>query len=188
MMVRRLARILAEAADEQWSKGTFWYASAHSFACQLADEHDVTVECAAGVIAALSPRLPWDQNVAAARQLFATGDAPVLGSSKAKALRIRAGESPVDVLGGDKVIAFYRCVLFPANDTYVCVDRHAVDAALGAKGTDASRKRILERKGGYEIVADAYRRAAERFGVAPAQAQAIVWVCWREQHAGKRAA
>lgn len=180
-MVRRLARILDTASDGSWQEGTYWYAVAHAAAVDLAADYDVSVECAAGVIAALSPKLPWSRNVRVARQLFATGDCPALGKNKAKARRIVAGEHPGRVLGGFKVRSFYACLICPAADA-VAVDRHAVDAALGVRNSDASRQRILERSGGYQLVADAYRTVARRYGLAPAQAQAIIWLEWRERN------
>ena len=180
-MVRRLCRLLDTASDESWQQGTYWYAAAHAAAVGLADDHGVSVECAAGVIAALSPRLPWSRNVASARRLFETGDCPVLGANKTKALRIARGERPADVLGGFKVRAFYACLLSPTA-VAVAVDRHACDAALGVRGNDKSRKRTLESKRGYAAIADTYRAVADRYGLAPAQAQAIIWLEWRSRH------
>jgi hypothetical protein len=186
-MTRRLSALLAAADDDQWRQGTFWYAVAHAGAVDLAATYDVSVECAAGVIAALSPRLPWARNMAYAGLLLATGDCPVLGASKVKARVVAAGAAPLDVLGGPKVRAFYACILSPGADGPVCVDRHAVDAALGFRGSDRSRK-VLERVGAYEAVAGAYRAAGDRFGITAAQCQAIVWLVWRAAHAGRRAA
>ena len=185
-MARRLRAILDSATDQEWAEGTYWYAVAHSFAAELADRYGVSVECAAGVIAALSPRLSWTMNQRAAETLFASGDAPVLHSNKAKALQILAGQNPLTVLGGAKVRAFYACIVSPVADA-VCVDRHAVDAAVGYKGTDKSRK-FLDRVGAYESVAAAYRVTADRYGISPAQCQAIVWVVWRGVHGNRRAA
>jgi hypothetical protein len=186
-MVNNLSAILNNADDETWSEGTYWYAVAHSFSADLADRYGVTIETAAGVVAALSPRLPWNLNMRAALDLFETGDAGVLGGNKAKALRILAGERPLDVLRGHKVRSFYTCILDPSQSAQVCIDRHAVDAALGVKGTDKSRK-FLETLSHYQAVCDAYRAAANRLGISPAQAQAIVWVAWRNMHANRRQA
>jgi hypothetical protein len=40
-----------------------------------------------------------------------------------KALLIRGGASPLDVLGGDKVRSFYKNILNPADNVTVTIDR-----------------------------------------------------------------
>jgi len=176
-MVARLVDLLNAATDEAWQEGTYWYARAHAAAVGIADEYNVSVETAAGVIAALSPRLPWAKNVEYAHRVFRDGTAPVLYTNRDKAIRIARGEHPTEVLSGAKVKAFYQCILSPITDA-VCIDRHAIDAALGYKGDDTSRK-VLDRKGAYDMVVWAYIAAAEHFGIGPAQCQAIAWVAWR---------
>lgn len=181
-MVRRLAVILESASDGEWQEGTFWYASAHSAAAAMAVKYQTTYRHACGVIAALSPRLPWARNIMYAAMVFETGKAPVLKGNLEKAQAIAAGAEPLDVLRGKKVTAFYGCLVAPGLGDDVAVDRHAVDAAVGCRGDDASRKRILESASGYEAVSAAYREAAALFGIAPAQCQAIVWCYWRNVH------
>jgi hypothetical protein len=56
----------------------------------------------------------------------------------------------------------------------VTIDMWAFAAACG----DLADK-YLARAGSYETVANAYRIAAKRFGIKPAQMQAIVWVAIR---------
>lgn len=186
-MVGRLSAILECASDENWQAGTYWYAEAHAEAERMAEMYKVDVSTAAGVIAALSPRLPWERNVEYAHRIFTTGDAPVMYGSKRKALAIRWGQEPLEVLSGNKVIAFYHCIA-NAGGFKVCVDSHACDAACGRKMTDAERKKVIERKGGYEAVAEAYKAVAAEFEIHPAQAQAIIWCEWRESHRWERVA
>lgn len=171
-----------QATPAQYAEGMAWYQAAHTFAVGLAEEHGLTVEQAAGVIAALSPQLPWDRNLTYAELLVRTGSAPTLGRSIRQANAILDGADPLDVLGGAKTRSFFANIFDPDGSHAVTIDRHALDVALGVKGTDKSRK-LIERKGAYELVADAYRNAAERIGVLPNQAQAIAWVAWRNDHA-----
>lgn len=187
-MVGRLSAILECASEENWEAGTYWYAEAHDVAADIATEYNVSVGTAAGVIAALSPRCPWERNVKYAWQLFETGDAPVMFTSKRKALRIKNGEAALDVLAGNKVVAFYHNIMNPSSGRDVCVDSHACDTAVGRKLTDPERKQVMERKGGYSAVAEAYRTVADEFGLIPAQAQAIIWLAWRESHRWERVA
>lgn len=177
--IENILTVLSEATAEEWAEGMGWYQAAHTFAVGLGRRYNLSVEQAAGIIAALSPRLPWDRNMVYADRLCATGDAPVMHGNKAKALRILYGAAPMDVLSGPKVCAFYVNILQPDCLHTVTVDRHACDVATGDKGDDASRQRILERKGGYLAVVNAYRRAAALVNITPSQAQAITWVCWR---------
>lgn len=156
-----------------------WYHEAHAYAEDLSREYGVTLEQACGVIAALSPNLSWDKNVAYARQLLATGDAPVLGGSKRKALRIVQGERPLDVLSGHKVVSFYFNLLWPDTSDSVTIDRHAHDVAVGKRYGNRYRP-LLRAKGGYERLAEAYRHSADVVGITPSEMQAATWTAWRE--------
>lgn len=177
----------AQATDADLAEGHAWYATAHAFAVSLAERHGLTVEAAAGIIAALSPRVSWSLNLRLAEQLCATGSARGLGVSIRRATRILLGESPATVLAapagsprsGQKVRSFYANILNPeATDGPVTIDRHAWDIAAGFAGTDADRSG-LDRVGVYSGLEDAYRVAARILGVAPTTVQATTWVAWR---------
>ncbi len=56
------------------------------------------------------------------------------------------------------------------------VDVWALRVALGAHVVD---EKIITRKGGYALVADAYRTAAAEAGVTPATMQAATWIVAR---------
>lgn len=187
-LTRRIISIYRSATPAEVNQGLEWYEAAHTFALGLSERYDLKLGHAAGIIAALSPRLPWDLNMRAADQLCRTGDAPVLFDNKRKARAILHGADPDDVLGGFKVRNFWHCIEDPFFTDSVAVDRHAVDLAMGQAGDDKSRK-FLEYALGYNIVADAYRSAARRADVRPLQMQAITWVAWRnKKRAGRKAA
>lgn len=158
-------------------EGLSWYLDAHNFARILDPDN---VESAAGVIAALSPRLNWDMNKGAAQKAYDRGDAMGLGlgANCTKANRIMAGETPLDVLGGNKVRAFYATILDPTGDIDPVIDRHAFDIAVGELTDDKARS-ILSRKGVYAEFAAVYREAALIAGIGASQMQAITWVEWR---------
>lgn len=178
----RIVRLYRSATPAERSQGLAWYGEAHDVAVSLAQAYNVSVSSAAGVIAALSPQSDWPQNITRARQLMAGGDTYGLGDGRRKASRIMSGEDPDKVLNGPKVRAFWSNIADPVSSTAVTVDRHSLDAALGMVTTDAIRKSILERKGGYEAVEEAYRHAARRLGVAPHVAQAVAWTAWRNRN------
>lgn len=177
-----VANILAVyngASAANMREGLSWYLDAHSEAIRLTPENPAR---GAGILAALSPMNGWENNKNKARQLIAqNGDGTGCGLYRNvdKAVRIYNGESPLDVLGGDKVTAFYRTILDPFGDIDPVIDRHAFDIAVGER-TDEKRRGILSRKGVYSEFANAYREAAKVAGIGSAQMQAITWVAWRE--------
>ena len=163
---------LAERAD-----GTYWYPSAHALAKQLGGRQGAAT--GAGVIAALSPATSWDQNQVLAVRAFTDGRATGhTGLFCSRADAILGGADPLDVLGGDKVRAFYACILDPSDPWTVCVDRHAYDIAIGYVTDDTTRK-VLARVGAYDHVAQAYRDAADVLDLLPSVVQAVTWVAWR---------
>jgi hypothetical protein len=115
---------------------------------------------------------------------YADGHASgTLGRSCAVADAILGGTAPLDVLAGPKVRAFYALIADPGRADVVCVDRHAVDVAVGLRLGEAERSRCypLARAGWYDRFADCYRRAGQRLGVRAAQVQAVTWLVWRDQ-------
>lgn len=177
---RRLIRFVDDATTAEIRHGLGWYELAHATACTLANENGVSVDTACGVIAALSPRSDWPQNVKRARELLETGDTYGLGNGRGKAKAIVAGADPLSVLSGPKTRAFYLNVADPEHSDAVTVDAHAFDAAAGRVTDDRTRK-VLDRVGEYDRVADFYRRAARSLGLAPHATQAIVWTYWRNR-------
>lgn len=168
------------ASEAQVTEGMTWYDDAHTFARSL---DPVRWHRAAGVIAALSPMNGWKNNKAKAAQLYAqNGNGAGCGLYKnvSKAIAIYNGEDAYDVLGGDKVRAFYSTIVDPRGDCIPVIDRHAFDIAIGQVTNDKARA-ILGRKGVYSSFADVYREAAELAGISAAQIQAITWVYWRSK-------
>jgi len=171
--------------------GEMWYRDAHiqSFAVGRGN-----VERGAGIIAALSPRAPWDDNLAAARRLAETGeswekntlhpqDKGQVAVQNTKALRILAGEHPLDVLGGMKERSFYHNILDPENPEHITIDKHAHDIAMGIpQGVRRTTPELgLDAKGRYQHFSDAYRTASEVTGIViPNILQATTWVTHRE--------
>lgn len=171
------------ATDDDTAAGMGWYAMAHAQAARISGGN---VETGAGVIAALSPQIGWNENVRIAGKAFA--DDKASGQTTAncvKADRIMFGYgAPLDVLGGNKVRAFYAAIVDPNHPTAVVVDRHAFDIAVG-RVTDNATRGVLSRVGVYELFADAYRQAADilsaQFGttISPSAVQAVTWLAWR---------
>lgn len=175
----------AASADDR-VEGRGWYATARAVAESL-DPSDPAR--AAAVLAVLSPRLSWRKNVEAAQDAYAGRPLRVLGRNAEKARLILAGADPEDVVSGPKTRAFWRTIADPTDPRAVVVDRHAVDVAVGRVLGDAARGALLGKAGGYDAVADAYRRAARILSreyatvLSPAEVQATVWLYWRRERA-----
>lgn len=165
-MARRIVMVYRAASAAVKAEGRDWYRKARLTAWSMARECGVTLRTAAGVLAAISPRLTWRHNVNAARALLTTGVCSgVFKTSKAKALRIMAGESPLKVLGGPKVRAFYRALT--GHDAAV-VDVWMTRAA-GLRSPQVSDAT-------YRDVVSALKLASAEVGERVAAMQAIAWV------------
>lgn len=169
--------VLDRATDEHIRVGCNWYHNAHAFASSLDNLHR-----AAGVIAALSPKNGWRNNMAKAAQLYRqNGDPTNIGMRRevGKAIRIMNGEDALEVLGGHKTRNFFCTIVDPAHDIAV-VDIHAHDIAVG-KVCDERGRNALYRKDGYALFAAAYDSAASSACLPVSTIQAITWVTWRDE-------
>lgn len=172
-------------------RGEMWYRDAHIQAFAIGRGN---IERGAGVLAALSPRAPWDDNLAAAHRVAETGEPWVkydlhpqdkgqVAVQNAKAIRILQGEHPLDVLGGMKERSFYHNIVDPENPEHITVDKHAHDIAMGIpQGVRREQPELgLGAKGRYNHFADAYRTASEVTGIViPNILQATTWTAHRE--------
>lgn len=180
--VKRILGVFGRARPEELSEGLAWYETANTFAEGLATKHDISIEAASGIIAALSPQVLWERNMTLAESLCAgKRKLPALGANVNKAKRILRGDDPLDVLGGNKVRAFYACIVYPETTDAVCIDRHAYALAEGLVRPNSDRVADrLESVRVYNATSDFYRLAARLIGeVRPCQVQAVTWVVWR---------
>jgi hypothetical protein len=185
---------LASAADIQ--QGKDWYQRAYDLSVSLIHTYDgLTLGQAIGVIAALSPNNKWERNCADAEsmiKLWHVGEDSrqakvcTYNTNKDKAARILELESPdseaiQDILSGQKVVAFYRCIS-GFKDT-VCVDGHAFAIFMGERIPTTKTPNIG--KALYAAITRSYILASERsfdacgYGLTPAEVQAVTWVTYR---------
>lgn len=180
-----VTRIFREASDSHMARGLAWYADANEVATALAVKNGVSVDVAAGVIAALSPLNGWGSNVNLAARFLATPGGLTsgymgLGLSKARA--IVAGADIVSTLNGDKISNFYRCIAAAGETDAVCIDRHALSLAVNTRYSEGNLPRVKGKA--YAAIADVYKRAtpilSREFGpLHAAQIQAVTWLAWR---------
>ena len=103
---RQLQHVLSLATPEDWDNGLHWYGRANDQARAISERYNITVEMVAGVIACLSPGSEWGRNVVDAECVvgaYTSGlvipQVGVYGRKNVdKALRILAGENPLDVI------------------------------------------------------------------------------------------
>ena len=133
----------------------------------------------AGIIAALSPQSDWGSNISNALLTASEGTQKQTAANHNKAMRIRNGENPDEVLGGLKVKAFYHAILEPLNShSPVTIDRHAVAIYLGrTPGADSGK--AFSNIHVWKRIEGAYERAAKHLGVNAHAVQATTWVEWR---------
>jgi len=165
-----------DAADAETRRlGAAWYPNARSMCAAMETPRlqPGQVDRACGVVAALSPRCGWAQNLAwAARVLAAKRQrkgCPTVHTTamREQAWRIAGGEDPLDVLNGPKVRAFYRNLT--GDSSAVTVDVWAARVATGDPNCAGPGK-------SYDDIAQAYRNAAGIRGVQPAIMQATCWI------------
>lgn len=179
------------ATDAEILHGARWYADALQVCSAVSQATGLPLATVAGVTAALSPNNRWARNQADAAAICRAFSAGTLADAaqikvatfngnKQKALRILSGESPLDVLGGLKVRAFYSCVM---GDDAVCIDGHAYAIWLGQYVPTTKTPKISPKL--YASIAAAYRQAAETINAvtgcsySAAQVQAITWSVWQ---------
>jgi hypothetical protein len=167
--------VLATATDEDRSQGIGWYPRAGRIVAGIAAWTGLPSDRVAAIMAALSPRNPWNWNVqdtAAFAHAIATGgdmpSATTFTVNRVTAWRLGTG-------GADWRTAALKVRSFVANilgDTEaVTVDVWAIRVAQGGEYDGGSIA-----AGRYRAMADAYRLVAPRHGLAPCELQAVTWV------------
>src|SRR4051794_11594518 len=179
--VANILRTFYSATLDEVHHGMNWYAQASGEACRRIPDRPRDVVL--GIVAALSPQTAWARNIRYAEHLIYKGDCPSTKARKATARDILGGARPVDRLGGNKVRAFYVCLMNQDCDE-VCVDGHAYSCWFGERIETSKTPKIGNRL--YRVIADDYREAARILGVKPHQVQAVTWLAWRRLHNVRR--
>ena len=173
---RNISKVWQRASQDAINHGFEWYETANRIGAEIDRTFGFRPNTGAGILAALSPQKNWDVNISLAWQLAETDTCGQTKANVAKALRIKRGENPLDVLGGRKVRAFYSCIV--GVESEACIDRHAVSIYMGRHVSDVELK-MLARVGVYDRIANAYATVAEAENVPVYVIQAATWVQWR---------
>jgi len=181
---RRYGRSLA--TEELWQAGLVWYRDARDEVVSAITDIVGVAPDNAGIargaecLAILSPRCPWEVNLAAFRSLLRQ-DGPV-----AQFLPRNFWKAHKHWLWGDerittrKVATFATGVRRGGETQAVCLDTHMLRAALGREPSELELGRHFRNTAGcYDTLADIVRGLAQQEGIYPAQYQAIVWLVQR---------
>lgn len=177
-----LLQVYHQATVDEMASGLTWYRDTNCEADRLAEENGLTIRQTAGMIAAVSPGLRWERNVECAERIIRGETLNGLGvrwyDGVHKAKRILRGHDPSTVLKGNKVRAFYACILSPsAASGSVCIDGHAYSIWTGRRVALDDVPPINDRL--YNRIATDYAIVAKDLAIAPCQLQAVTWCVWR---------
>lgn len=175
------AHLAAYGHARAFREGMEWYPRALLECRSMAQDSGYSVQRCAAIVAILSPRARWRQNVRAARLLL--GDAASIRVGDRRRYRARYGVLPANVkrarlavdarrysvlVSGPKVSAFYRNIMCDAD--IVTVDTIMSKAAdLGSDVTPSVRATIVA----------AVNVLADEYGLSPRDMQAAVWCAYR---------
>ena len=177
--LRNLQAVLDLATEADWAAGLNWYRVAHAEAVALSGRYGLTVDQAAGIIAALSPQNGWENNLTAADLFLQDPTQDVhFHDACGKARAILRGTAPLSALRGQKVRSFYRNIIEPYRNGAVTIDRHAAAILCGLPTPEWNRlfQKTLERRHFYRLATGVYRAEARRLGLLPHQVQAVAWL------------
>lgn len=174
MRARIWAAVLC-ATDQEIRDGLDFYPGAHGLCRLFAATFRTSVECAAGVYAALSPMNGWDTNVANTAEVLRwvysgqRTELPKVNTSRVnrdKAVAIaRAVAHPLEILRGRKVRTFYDGIANPEDTNPVPVDRHLIALALGRIPGKHELSRLVSDTSLYSRIESAYSDIGQREGL-----------------------
>jgi len=197
---RNILGVFALATAGELQEGLEWYHRANRVAASIASAHGISLETAAGVIAALSPNNRWERNIVDAENIIraysigGTDEAEnvkvcTYGKMKDKAIQILEAPSMShheDILNGRKITAFYQCIIGCKDSC--CIDGHAYSIWFGDRLTmknvpNIGKRLYAEICSDYVEAAEILRETGSRFADLTAyEVQAITWVTWRRLH------
>ena len=157
-----------------------WYLEANRFCYNLGIIYDLHPNTVAGITAAMSPMVTWEQNKNMVTDLITTGDAKglSLGVNKAKTIlenRIASPEKILEVLNGQKISAFFMNI--SGDENFITIDRHMLSICVGRWVTQDSFRTITPKQ--YDFLAQCVVLAGDKRSVSPILMQSATWVVWR---------
>jgi hypothetical protein len=182
--VRNLYRVYLACQPWEVELGKGYYQKQQDRLWAIACQEKFEFETVAGVFAAISPNNTEDGTYRGTVAILRHGMAARVSTytrNREKAVRIRNGEHPVDVLRGRKVTSFYHNMVYPDNRAVVTVDGHMYNAWRGERWALKDVAHRMTDKT-YERVERDVKVLAQMLGLVPCQLQSVVWAKWRREH------
>lgn len=196
-----IAARVSDVPPETAKESANWYPMAHEFANSLSNAYGVSIEVAAGVISAVSPRMPWLRNKTIAETIIAEtvkADSSIkslelasqlalgLKSNVTMAIEIVRHDGPWNILTGIKRKSFYNNIVAPNTNDSVTVDTWMMESYVNVTGKAKSdalkfirandKTNSLKGTGaGYFAIAEAVRHVARDLNWMPNAVQAVYW-------------
>lgn len=161
------SEIAQRATYGQIEQAAKWYLDAERVAEKVAANLNISLENAASVVSAFSPRERWTANVAKAIA-FSLGETPV-GLSNNLRMAKAAVSIGFDALKGPKTNAFARAIA--GDENAVVVDVWMM-RALGLEKKSPNGEE-------YKTIARAVKTVATLYGMTPRAMQALIWIIVR---------
>lgn len=200
LICKDIQEVISGMSPEVVSESATWYEKANRFAHMLATGYDVSVAQVAGVLSAVSPRMPWQRNKIVAEEIlnrYRNFDSELtalevaaqmqlgLHSNVAMAVKIARGEEIAEVLSGTKRRSFYNNIVAPSDSDSVTVDTWMARTILRTAGVSLKEASDILRANyralggtgvGYYVIAESVRTVAKEMSLPAASVQALYWV------------
>jgi hypothetical protein len=166
-------QIVKSAKASQIEQATQWYADAEAVAHEIVDIYksrnmDVSLEQAASIVSAFSPRQRWSTNVRQALR-FAHGDDTMRCLPNNLKMAQRALEIGFDALNGKKTNSFARNIA--GDENAITIDIWMMRSAGLTKDSP--------NKTDYSQLSEAIEKIAQETAMTPRTIQALVWIVYR---------
>ncbi len=183
---KRIESVLLSAAPQEIVDGMHFYAGAHGLCKVLHRLGAPSIDHAAGIYSALSPRNDWDSNVDDCFRVVRDKEKAITRTThghRSIALRILNGEHPSTAIRGRKTGAFWKSIAKPGCRA-VPVDRHLARVIVGRDMDDIETGRLLSNGGFYARAEQVYLDVGDKYGVGNLAAS-VVWFVRRRARQGQ---
>jgi hypothetical protein len=187
--INSILRFYELASLSELRDGLSWYNEANKYCRELAARFGISLQQAAGIIAAFSPQTGWVENKRFALSFLYNPTRRIkslVQTNKAKRILNLSAEPDIyNALSianaGFKTKGFFLNMINPDIITDVTIDRHAIACciqnpdnvyALSVKSGKLTRAQ-------YDFFQHCFIQAAKQLDILPHQLQAITWVTYR---------
>lgn len=186
-MAENIIKYYNLALEFELEQGSTWYAEARRMCAVWANELKVDLETFALIVAATSPRMPWNRNIKAAIDVISWWQAgadldeikenvATIGANVKRAWQILTGVDLVECFRGPKIRSFYSNIVDPEYPG-ATIDTWAYRVAVDKPHCKPVTINDID----YRTIEIAYQTAAEQLGISTHELQAVTWVVIRRR-------